>query len=238
MKDKDDDIKKFLESMPIKFDILEEGIDIETHMEYLDYSHSFGHGELTEEQTLNLGNMLFDARIKTDGKKKALGLLAHLGTVTAFRQMEKYYHHPENEVKKWTALALQECKMFLESSLTEQNWGFISSGLGGTEGKLRHFFLVLPLTDKQFTPIQHHIIKEEFLLIAKDLKCSIETVADSDTYVGIKVLVPMDVAVGIFIDKGIQKCNELGDFVFEDYYVTNQEIPDRQETEEIIKKVK
>lgn len=238
MKDQDDDIRKFSESMPIKYDILEEGIDLETQMEYLEYSHSFEHGELTEEQTLGLGNMLFDARIKADGKKKALGLLAHLGTVTAFRQIEKYYNHPENEVKKWTALALQECKMFLESSLIDDNWGFISSGLGGKDGKLRNFFLVLPMEGQQFTSIQHHIINDEFQLIAKELKCNIETVDPSDIYVGITVLNPMDVAIGVFIEKGIQQCNELGEFVLEYYYVTNQEIPNRQEIEEIIKKVR
>lgn len=238
MKDQDDDIRKFLESMPVKYELLEEGIDIETHMEYLDYSHSFGHGELTEEQTLNLGNMLVDARIKTEGKKKALGLLAHLGTITAFRQIEKYYHHPENEIRKWTALALQECKMFLESSLTDESWGFISSGLGGTDGKLRYFFLVLPLTDQSFTALQHNVINDEFILLAKELNCVIETVDHSDTCVGITVLIPMDVAIGIFIDKGIQKCNELGNFVFEYYYVTNQEIPDKQDIEEIIRKVR
>ncbi|HLN73648.1 MAG: hypothetical protein ACM3O8_00195 [Methylococcaceae bacterium] len=238
MTDKNDDIRKFSESMSIKYDILEEGIDIETQMEYLEYSHSFDLGELTEEQTLGLGNMLFDARIKAEGKKKALGLLAHLGTVTAFRQIEKYYNHPENEVKKWTALALQECKMFLESSLTDENWCIISSGLGGTDGKLRNYFLVLPLTDQQFTPIQHRIIEDEFHLIAKDLKCTIENVDCSDIYVGITVLIPVDVAIGIFIEKGIIKCNELGDFVFEYYYVTNTDIPDRQEITEIIKKVR
>jgi hypothetical protein len=238
MEDRDDDISKFLESMPIRYEILEEGIDLETQMEYLEYSHSFEHGELTEEQTLGLGNMLLDDRIETEGKKKALGLLAHLGTVTAFRQIERYYHHPENEVKKWTALALQECKMFLEGSLTDDNWGFISSGLGGADGKLRNFFLVLPLTDQQFTSIQHNIIKDEFLLLAKDLKCKIEAIDFSDSYAGITVLIPMDVAIGIFIDKGIQKCNELGEFVFEYYFVTNQEVPDRQGIEEIIKKVR
>lgn len=238
MKDQDDDIRKFLEDMPDNYDILEEGIDLETQMNYLDYSHSFGQGELTEEQTLNLGNMLFDARIITEGKKKALGLLAHLGTVTAFRLIEKYYHHPQNEIKKWTALALQECKMFLESSLTDENRYFISSGLGGTDGKLRYFFLVLPLTDQQFTPLQERIMKDEFLLLAKDLKCRVETFDNSHSYAGVTVLVPLDVAIGIFIEKGIHQCNELGGFVFEYYFVTNQEIPNRAEILKIIKKVR
>jgi hypothetical protein len=238
MTDKEEDIRKFLEGMPDHFDILKEGIDMKTTMEYLDYSHSFDHGELTEKQTTSLGNMLFEARTPIDARKKIVTLLAHLGTISAFRQIEKYYNNPENEIKSWTALALQECKMFLESTLTDESTGFISTGLGGTNDKLRYFFLVLPLTDNQFTAIQHKIIKDEFLLLAKDLKCVIETVDNSDTFTGLTVLVPMDVAIGIFIEKGIEKCNELGEFVFEHYYATNQDIPDNLEIIEIIKIVR
>jgi hypothetical protein len=238
MKVNEEDIRKFLKSIPDHFDILKEGIDMKTHKEYLDYSHSFDHGELTEKQTINLGNMLCDARSTIDSKKKIVTLLAHLGTISAFRQIEKYYNQPENDIKNWTALALQECRMFLESSLMDESAGFISTGLGGTNDKLRYYFLVLPLTDKQFTSIQHRLIKDEFLIIAKELKCIVETVDNSDTYVGLTVLVPMNVAIGVFIEKGIQKCNELGEFVFEFYYVTNQDIPDNIEITEIIKIVR
>lgn len=160
MKDKEADVRKFLESIPDQFAILEEGMDIQTQMEYLEYSHSFDQGELTEEGTIHLGNLLFDTRTKVDAKKKILTLLAHLGTITAFRQIEKYFKTPDNDLRKWTALSLQECRMFLESSLTEESTGFISTGLGGTNEKLRYFFLVLPLTDQSFTTLQHNIIKE------------------------------------------------------------------------------
>ena len=238
MTDKEEDIRKFLKSMPDKFDILKEGIDMQTHMEYLDYSHSFSQGELTEKETINLGNMLNDARTKVDSKKKIVTLLAHLGTISAFRQIESFYNNPENDIKKWTALALQECRMFLESTLTDGNAGFISTGLGGINDKLRYYFLVLPLTDKLFNAIQYRIIKEEFLLLAKDLKCIVETIDNSDTFVGLTVLVPMNVAIGTFIERGIQKCNELGAFVFEYYFATNQDIPNNLEIIEIIKKVR
>lgn len=238
MTDKHEDIKEFLNGLPDTFDILEEGIDIQTQKEYLNYSHSFDHGELTETETVNLGNILFDTTAEIVAKKKALTLLAHLVTITAFRQIEKYYKNPDKDLKRWTALALKECKMFLESILTDQCTGFISSGLGGLKDKLRYFFLVLSASDGPFTTTQKSIIKEEFILAAKDLNCVVEAVDHSDTFVGLTVLVPMDVAVGTFIETGIKMCNELGDFVLEHYYVTNQEIPDKSEISDIINKVK
>ncbi len=56
--------------------------------------------------------------------------------------------------------------------------------------------------------------------------------------VGFTVLVPLDVAVGTLIDSGINKCNELGKFVFEYYYVGNTNIPDLKEIGEIIEIVR
>lgn len=233
-----EDIREFLDSLPDSFDILEEGIDMQIQKEYIDHSHSFDRGELSEEETLQLGNILSSPNTPIPGKKKALSLLAHLGTITAFRQIEKYYHNPDKDLKSWAALALQECKMFLESDLTDQSAVFIASGLGGLEDKLRYYFLLLPSSGKPFNSTQKHIIKEEINLMAKNLNCVVETVDLNDTFAGLTVLVPMDIAVGTFIETGIEKCNELGDFVFEHYYVTNQNIPDKSEVSDIIKKVK
>ena len=238
MIDNHKDIRDFLNNIPDQFVIMEEGINVQTQKEYIDYSHSFDRGELTQTETNNLGHFLFDFKATIESKKKVLTLLAHLGTINAFRQIEKYFKNPDKELRQWTVLALQECKMFLESTLTDQSIGFISSGLGGVLDKLRYYVLILPSSDKQFNATQKNTIKEELNIVAKDLKCIVESVDLSDTFVGVTVLVPMDVAVGTFIEDGIKKCNELEVCVCEHYYVTNQNIPDKAEIIDIIKIVK
>ena len=70
MTDNHDNIREFLENLPDTFDILEEGIDVQTQKEYIDYSHSFDRGELTEAETINLGNILLDTRTEIEAKKK------------------------------------------------------------------------------------------------------------------------------------------------------------------------
>lgn len=238
MTDKLDEVKLFLNSIPDKLDILEEGIDFKTQKEYIDYSDTFDRGDLTENETVNLGSILFSNKLEIEAKKKALTVLGHLGTITAFRQIERYYKNPDKELKQWTALALQECRMFLESTLTDQTTGFISSGLGGLNNSLRYYFLILPTEDKSFTITQKNIIKDELSLVAKDLNSIVESVDLSDTFVGITALVSMEIAIGTLIKTGIKKCNELGDFVFEHYYVTNEDIPTEIELQEIIKIIK
>lgn len=235
MKDNLEDIQNFLESLPSKYDILEQGIDIQTQKEYINYSSTFDRGELTEKETLGLSIILFDKDAPLDKKKWSLTLLAHLGTIEAFRQIEKYNNHPDNEIRQWTLLSLQECKMFLESSLLDESIGFISSGLGGLDNRLRYYFLVLPLTDRLFTNSEKDIIRNEFSLVCKDLNSIMEIIDLSDTFVGLTVQVPLDVAVGMLIENRIKKCNELGDFIFEHYYTTNQNIPKQSEISDIIK---
>lgn len=238
MKDKYEEIQQFLENLPDQFEILEEGVDMQTQKEYIEYSGSFAEGELTEEETLHLSKILFSPRFPKEAKQKSLTLLAHLGTILAFRKIEKYYNNPDKDLKKWAALALQECKMFLESSLTDESKGFISGGLGGSKNCLRIYFLLLSSDNQPFPDFQYNVIKEEITRVAGDLNCTVENFDFSSTYVGVTALVPLDVAVGTFIDTGIKKCNELGNFVFEYYYVTNQNIPDSEEIKNIIKKVR
>lgn len=238
MIDKPDEIKKFLENIPDNFDILEEGIDIQIQKEYIYHSHTFDCGELTEKKTLELSKVLFDKDEPADKKKKVLSLLAHLGTILVFRQIEKSYKHLDKDLKQWATMALQECKMVIESNMLDENKGFILSGLGGLDNRLRYYFLVLSSTDTPFTETQKNIIREEFPIVFKNLNSIIETIDFSDTYIGLTVLVSIDIAIGTVIESGLNKCNELGNFIFEHYYVTNQNIPDKIEIKDIIKIVK
>lgn len=233
MTDEDEEIRRILETMPDKFDVMEEGIDIKTQEEYIEISHSFGEGELTEQEVIKLGSLL-SRNIPIEGKKRALSMLAHIGTVVAFRQIEQFSKSPDMELKKWTYLALRECRMYLENSFGSEN-GFIISGMGGRGDRLRYYFLLLPLMGKSFSSLHQDIIRDEFTIVCHDYNSVLETLHYSDNYVGLTILMPLDIAIGTIIDTGIKKCNELGAFVLEAYYVTNMNVPNESEIPDIIR---
>jgi len=238
MTDDQEQIKIFLDSIPEKFQIHEEEVIIEIQKEYLDYSESFDRGVLTDEQIDKIRQIIFSNKTPDEGKKKGLTILAHAGTISAYKQISNYYESADGELKQWASLALQECRMFLESELSDENIGFISTGLGGKKDKLRVYLLVLPLDIKSFNEQQHKIIENELNQTAKELNCDIESFDFQKNYVSLTVLIPMDVAIANFIDNGIKKCNEFGDFVFEHYYAANTKIPDKEEIKEIIEIVR
>ena len=233
MKDEDEEIQRILSNMPDKFDIMDEGIDLQTQIEYVEQSHSFGEGDLTDQETIRLGSLLC-RNIPVEGKKSVLSLLAHLGTVTAFRQIEQYSKSPDTELQNWTTLALSECRIFLENSMGSEK-GLIISGMGGIGDRLRYYFLLLPLMGKSFSSLHQDIIRDEFTIVCHEFNSVLETIHYSDNYAGLTILMPLDIAIATLIDTGIKKCNELGTFVLENYYVTNMDIPDESEIPAIIK---
>ena len=238
MKYTEEEIRDFLDNIPDTFEILTQGIAPELHKEYIKYSESFGTGDLSEEGINQLAGLLFKEKVPSTNKKKALTLLSHTGSILAYRKIEAFSENAEAGLKQWAHLAMMECRMLIESELTGKPGGFIATGLGGAEDKLRYFFLVLPLDGQQFDEIQQDVVKKEFELHAPVVNSRVETIEADGNYIEITALIPLNVKITDFIETGIGKCNELGEFVLNHYYATNGTIPDKDEIIEIIKIVR
>lgn len=238
MEESSDEIKRFLDSLPERLKVIEEGIDWSIQKEYLDYSHSFERGELPPEELSKIDSILHHEKTPDKVKKKALAIIAHSGSIPAFKVIKTFYENAEGDLKQWAAMGLSECKMFLEETLSDENAGIILTGLGGTEDKIRIFFLILPLENQTFNKSHHKIIRNEFEDTAQQLKCQTEEFYYHKDYVGLTALLSLDVAVATFMDKGIRRANEYGSFVLEHYYAGNTEIPDQKEIYRLIKIVR
>lgn len=232
-----EEIRGFLKTIPdTKQIVAYEEVDPKIEKEYKSYSDSFGRGKLSEKEFHKLGQVLLESR-NDEAKKKALTLLAHLGTISAFKKIEEYYSFPETTLKQWAALALHECKTNLKNDLTEHVI-FHNPFNEGTGGKMRLYILLLSPTDTEFTDTQLKIIKAEFESTAKELKCVIESVNPVSKYncASMLVLVSHNVAIDTLLSKGIIRCNAHGDFVFEHYYAGSGML-DESEIPDIIKKI-
>ena len=232
-----DEIRGFLKTIPdTKQVIAYEEVDPETEKAYKAYSDSFGRGELSENEIHQLAQVILESR-QEEVKKKALTLLAHLGTISAFKKIEEYYNFPETPLKQWAALAMHECKTYLENDLTEHSI-FNNPFNEGTGGKMRLYVLLLSPTDTEFSDAQLKIIKDAFETTAKELKCVIESVNPISKYncASMLVLVSHNVAIDTLLSKGINRCNADGSFVFEHYY-SGTGMVDESEIPDIIKKI-
>lgn len=65
------------------------------------------------------------------------------------------------------------------------------------------------------------------------MNCEIEWFDFKPHYTSLSLLLPTNVAIATYIEKGIENCNQFGGFLFEDYYCATG-VPDEKGIEEII----
>jgi hypothetical protein len=163
--------------------------------------------------------------------------LAHLGSPESCRILEKYLNISEGNLRDWALLSLKECRAFLESVLLQEEGGFISTGLGGKDNKLRYSFVVSSKDGLPFSETHRNTLKRGFEKISHKYNSEIEEINFGATYAMIGILIPMDVAVGEVIEEGISECNKMSEFLSPDYYVTNVKKPTPEEISKYLEEI-
>jgi hypothetical protein len=220
------------------FVLIDEPIDLFTQEEYLSFSETIHFDDVDYEEVLRGSDKLFYKDTPIESKKKILSLLAHLGTPESCRILEKYLKSPEGNLRNWALLSLKECKMFLESVLLKEEGGFVSTGLGGKDNRLRYYFIVNSKDGLPFSETYKNTLKRGFETISHKYRSQIEEIEFEATYAVIGVLIPMDMAVGEIIEQGISECNKISEFLFLDYYVTNVGKPTHKEILNYLEEIK
>ena len=141
--------------------------------------------------------------------------------IKIFRFIEKYVKNPDKELKDWAILALQESKMLIEGSLLDENQIFISTGLGGKNSKLRYSIVLILRNNNIFNNTQKKIIKNEFDFISKKHNSEIEEIIFEKKYSFILILIPLSQPIDKVLTAAISECNQYGDFLNENFIVTN-----------------
>jgi hypothetical protein len=217
------------ENYPDSFSLMEDGIDLGVQKEYLKLSETIEFDGIDYKNVLKESKKLFSEDIAIEAKKKLLILLAHCGTAESYQIIENYLRHASGEWKDWALLSLRECRAFLESDLLEVEGGFLSTGLGGKNDKLRYIFIVSSKGVLPFRETHRATLKKGFEKISQKYNAEIEEIMFENGYAMIGILIPMDVAVGEVIERGISECNKPGGFLNSHYYVTNVKEPTNEE---------
>jgi len=220
------------------FVLIDEPIDLSTQEEYLSFSETIDFDNIDYGEVLTGSDKLFYKDTPIESKKKILSLLAHLGTPESCRILEKYLKSPEGNLRNWALISLRECRMFLESVLLKEEGGFVSTGLGGKDNRLRYYFIVSSKDGLPFSETHKNTLKRGFERISHKYGSQVEEINLEATYAMIGMLIPMDIAVGEIIEEGISECNNISEFLLPDYYVTNVGRPTRMEILNYLEEIK
>jgi hypothetical protein len=218
-----DKIKEFLGTMTGNVAILEQKIDADLQVEYnrmaeqdMDISN--------EEEILQKKDTLRSPGYSIDYKKKYLIELAKIGSVESFKILENYLALPDEELREWALLAYQENKMFLESSLLDENQVLISTGLGGKGLKLRYFTVLQTLTGRVFSNYEKKLVKSEMQFGLKSNHGELESIHFNREFCRILSVIPLQIPIQALFDKVIEECNLYGNFIDQECLITNVKI--------------
>ena len=128
---------------------------------------------------------------------------------------------PDDELRDWGILALQESKMLLESKLLDENQVFISTGLGGKGDKLRYFIVLIGNKKQAFTRIEKKIIRNEFDYVLKKYASEVEKIRFSGFLSAITAVVPVKATIKKIFEEALYECNQFGGFLMENFIITN-----------------
>lgn len=212
-------IQEMLAKKPNQFAIVEEQIDVEVQLEYFKLSQELKSDEASvsvEDKAL-----LSDPAVSLDEKKRFLASLASSEDVASFRCIEEYAKDPAPELKDWSALALRESKLMLESSLLDERQILISTGLGGKGKSLRYFVVLINNEKLQFTETQKKLVATELEFSLKKNDGELETIQFEKYYGILTLLLPLSSSLRSVLESAVNECNQYGDFLMTNFLVTN-----------------
>lgn len=228
-----DKLKDLTGNLPDKLNILEEQIDINVQMEYFEYSK-----KIKKEDTIELKDIpnLSNTKLDINDKKRIIVQLSNIDDPKAFNRIKTFLKKAPKELKDWTILALQESRMLLESSLLDENQIYISTGLGGKNNKLRYFIVLIGNNLNEFEDFQKKIILSEFELALKNSNGELEKIIFNKTFATFTALIPFDISLPKLFKSTITECNQYGNFLKQNFIVTNVKVLSTKEIKEFIKK--
>ncbi len=215
-----DKLKELFGSNAGNFNILEKQIDVDIQVKYFDLSRQVKKG-LIPQIVMEDSEKLFSETMNEESKKELLARLASVEEVKAFRIIEKYYKSASESLKPWAALAYQESKMMLESKILDENQVLISTGLGGKGHKLRYFVVLLSRNEKNLSKVQKKIIRSEFGFILDKYDSELEDLNFLEGMATLMSVIPMNKPVKAVFEEAINECNNYGDFLDDNFIITN-----------------
>lgn len=213
-------IQEILGGTPGNLNILEDQIDMDLQVEYYECSRKM-HLDYEEDWAIEHIQYLNEPGYSDEVKKEILARLASIENVNCYRAIESYAKTPDEGLREWAILALNESRMHLESKIMEESQVYISTGLGGREHKLRYFVVLMTRNRTDLNKTHQMVIRNEFDDVLRRYDAEIEKTEFSGYLATILLLLPMNYSLKQVFSEAITECNQYGEFLNDDFIVTN-----------------
>jgi hypothetical protein len=216
-----DKLKELVGDNAANINILQEEIDVALQMEYFRLAKKIKKEIDPDKDYLIDVEQLYNPETTNATRRKIICILASFEKVEYYRALEKFHEHANEEIKPWVTLALQESRMLLESSLLDEKQLFVSTGLGGKGIKLRYFVALINAKGREYSPTQQNLVKNELNYALQQGNGELEEINFEEKFALVTYLLPIDKPVQQILIKFIKECNAIGEFIDENFLITN-----------------
>ncbi|MCL2651192.1 MAG: hypothetical protein FWD60_09250 [Candidatus Azobacteroides sp.] len=239
MTDSDDKYRRLQESLSNiqgQFHVLDTHVSVEKQMAYFRYSENLRKSSTQQPPIEETMLILNSPDASEEEKKYAMTVLAISGDVKAYRALEAYTQHPDENLKDWAGMSFIQAKMTLESELSEKKQIFISTGLGGKGDKFRFFTLFKSKNLVPFSPYQIRLIEKEIPFSINEAQGIVEELKVFDNYFTLIFLISIKANIKNIIEGALTECNQYGDFIDRSFIITNVKIFDEKDIQYELKR--
>ncbi|MBI9052377.1 MAG: hypothetical protein JEY96_01080 [Bacteroidales bacterium] len=232
-----DNLEDLLAKAGGKVSILEEQIDVDLQVEFFEIVNK----ELKRIENFEIFDsikQLENSDLSFDEKKVLLVRLSNTKSVEDYRIIQKFIEKAEGDIRSWAILALQHARIGLESDLLDEEQVFISTGLGGHGECLRYFIVGKLKIQTEFSESQKKVINNEFEQAFKEHNSKIESLSYVNEFITLIALIPIQKPISEVINVAISEANNYGDFLIDDYLVTNVKLLNVKDIQSYFKKRK
>lgn len=238
-----DDFDKILEQLKDSsgelkhnFHVLEEIIPIEEQMRYFNYSKRVRASREYVDKDYLMAR-LFSPDSDMEDRRYCLVMLSGIIDIGAYRAIETFHSSPLNEeLRHWSAMALVESRILIDSDLSGEQQVLVSTGLGGINNSLRFFSIAASKDRSDFNELQREIIDREFRFGLDHNQIVTEEFVIRGNYARLMLLSDLKHDLRSIIAEIIRECNEFGDFMDEKFMLTNVKTFDDNEIERLLTK--
>ncbi len=217
-------LKEMLKNSKGGFSILEEQIDVDLQVDFFELVNIVSKNMREPNLVLADEKILYDKAVSNAEKKYYLVELSNLEKPEAYRMIEKYVKKAGKDLKPWAILSFQHSRISLETSLLDEQQVFISTGLGGVGDKLRYFIAGKLKIQGEYTESQKKIINSEFHHYFETKDSVIEKIDFSERYFTVICLMPLQIDFNEVVKPAIAEINLYGNFIANDYLITNVKV--------------
>ena len=209
----------------------------EIQKEYIESHDKLNSDPYSEEEIRELEPTLLNESLGENEKRKILFRLAHTQDMKAYELLKWFYETAQGDLKQWTALCLNECRMWVESEVFDEDRMMISSGVGGDGQRMRHYTVVTTKNWQPFSKSDKKKLQKVAGIACEQRLSKLESIEfDTDKhYAVISIMQSPEVALDEIMVEIMNQCES---FFRYHYFAINIRKPNAEDIKEYIEILK